>query len=46
MSIHLIQLLCPRRHCLVGAAWDDAIESLKEVTAVLDGWMKGMEIER
>ena len=26
--IHILQLLCPQRHCFVAVAWDDAAQTL------------------
>jgi hypothetical protein len=33
--IHLVQLLCPARHCIIAAPYDDATTSRQEIEACL-----------
>lgn len=33
--IYITQLLCPQRHCVIAAAWDDSASNANEVEAQL-----------
>jgi hypothetical protein len=42
--IHIVQMLCPQRHCILGLAYDDKLNSSEEIQGMLkaqtDDWVQ------
>lgn len=42
--VHIVQCLCPQRHCIMGLAYEDGAATEPEATAMLRGTMEQLQI--
>jgi len=42
MAIHILQLLCPLRHCLTAVAWDDRTGNLADAEETLQDFTESL----